>query len=132
MKNNPLSDYTPNFGSMPVLYGLVAAFGTAFVAILLTTLLMGWTSIAEARLSGITYVLNMVAVVVGSVMSARSAGTKGWYYGALTGLCYAVLITLLGLLMVSGPLFNLNNLVSTVLMALIGAFGGMIGVNLRK
>ncbi|MBL0387478.1 TIGR04086 family membrane protein [Tumebacillus sp. ITR2] len=132
MKNNPLSDYAPNFGGTPVLYGLVAAFGTAIISILITTLLMGWTSIAEARLSGITYVLNMVAVVVGSLFAARQAGTRGWYYGALTGLSYAVLITLLGLLMVDGPLFNLNNLFQTVLMGLIGAFGGMIGVNLRK
>ncbi|PWK08976.1 TIGR04086 family membrane protein [Tumebacillus permanentifrigoris] len=132
MKNNLFTDYTPNFGGTPVLYGLVAAFSTALISILVTTLLLGWTSIAEARLSSITYVLNMVAVVVGSMLAARHAGTKGWYYGALTGLCYAVLITLLGLLMVSGPLFNLNNLFQTILMGLIGAFGGMIGVNLRK
>src|SRR6476469_5047557 len=102
MKTKPLAEYAPNLGGMPVLYGLVASFVTALVSILITTLVMGWTSVAEAKLSTITYVLNMAAVVIGSVLSAKQAGNRGWYYGGLTGLCYAVLITLLGLLMVTG------------------------------
>ena len=132
MKNKSLSEYAPNFRGTPVLYGIVAALVTAFILILLTTLVMGWTSISEAKLSTITYVMNMIAAVVGSMIAAREAGQRGWYYGGLTGLAYAVLITLLGLLMVQGPIFNLNNLFHTILLGLIGGFGGMIGVNLRK
>lgn len=127
-----MAEFAPNFSGAPVLYGLVASFVTAFVAILITTLIMGWTSVAEANLSAITYVLNMVAVVVGSVLAARQAGVKGWYYGGLTGLAYAVLITLLGVMMAAGPVFNLNNLFQTILMGLVGGFGGMIGVNLKR
>jgi len=132
LKNKSFSEYAPSLNGAPIIYGLVASFVTALVSILITTLVMGWTSVAEAKLSTITYVLNMVAVVVGSMMAARQAGNKGWYYGGITGLAYAVLITALGLLMVQGPVFNANNLFQTVLMGLIGAFGGMIGVNLKK
>jgi len=132
MKSNPLGEYAPNFRGTPVLYGLVASFVTALISILITTLVMGWSSVAEAKLGTITYVLNMAAVVVGSFIAARSAGNKGWYYGGLTGLLYAVLITLLGLLMVATAEFNMNNLIQVILMGLVGAFGGMIGVNLRK
>jgi putative membrane protein (TIGR04086 family) len=132
MKNKSFSEYAPNFSGSPVIYGLVASFVTALISILITTLVLGWSSVTEAKLSTITYVLNMVAVVIGSMLSARQAGNRGWYYGGLTGLCYAVLITLLGLLMVQGPVFNLNNLFQSILMGLIGAFGGMIGVNLKK
>ncbi|ASS74628.1 TIGR04086 family membrane protein [Tumebacillus algifaecis] len=132
MKSNPLADYAPNFGGMPVLYGLIASFITAFVSILITTFIMGWTSVAEANLSSITYVLNMLSVLVGSLLAARQAGNRGWYYGGLTGLCYAVLITLLGLVVVSDSVFNLNTLFQNTIMALVGGFGGMIGVNLRK
>ena len=132
MSKKQFADYAPQFGGAPVVYGLIASFITAVVCILITTLIMGWTSLEEAKLSTITYVLNMVAVVVGSMLSAKQAGNKGWYYGGLTGLSYAVLITLLGLMMVTGPVFNANNLFQTLLMGLIGGFGGMIGVNLRK
>lgn len=132
MKNKALTEYAPNLGGMPVLYGLVASCVTALVSILITTLVMGWTSIAEASLPTITYVLNMASVVIGSLLAARQAGNRGWYYGGLTGLCYAVLITMLGMLMVAGQAFNMNTLVQTVLMGLVGGFGGMIGVNLRK
>ena len=132
MKNKTLSEYAPHFRGTPVLYGIVAALVTAFILILLTTFVMGWTMIPEANLGKITYVMNMIAALVGSMMAARSAGQRGWYYGGLTGLAYAVLVTLLGLLMVRGPLFNLNSLFNTILLGLIGGFGGMIGVNLRK
>lgn len=132
MKSNPLAEYAPNFGGMPVLYGLIASFITAFASILITTFVMGWTSVAEANLSSITYVLNMVSVLVGSLLAARQAGNRGWYYGGLTGLSYAVIVTLLGLVVVSGPAFSMNTVFQDLLMMLVGAFGGMIGVNLRK
>lgn len=132
MKNKTLSEYAPHFRGAPVLYGIVAALVTAFILILLTTFVMGWTSIPEAKLGAITYVMNMIAALVGSMMAAREARQRGWYYGGLTGLAYAVLVTLLGLLMVQGPIFNLNSLFHTILLGLIGGFGGMIGVNLRK
>ncbi|HEU4964312.1 MAG TPA: TIGR04086 family membrane protein [Bacilli bacterium] len=127
-----MAEFAPNLGGAPVVYGLVASFVTAFVSILITALIMGWTSVAEANLSTITYVLNMVSVIVGSLLAARQAGNKGWYYGGMTGLAYAILITFLGVLMAADAVFNLNSLVQLILMGLVGGFGGMIGVNLKR
>jgi putative membrane protein (TIGR04086 family) len=131
LKSKPLAEYA-SFRGTPVLYGLIASFITAFVCILVTTLVIGWTSVNEASLGTITYVLNMLSVLVGSILAARQAGSKGWYYGGLTGLLYALLITLLGLLAVQGPSFTLNHLLQDIIMALVGGFGGMIGVNLKR
>src|SRR3569833_1394431 len=105
MKNKPLSEYAPHFRGTPVLYGIVAALVPAFILILLTTFVMGWTMIPEAKLGSITYVMNMIAALVGSMMAARAAGQRGWYYGGLTGLTYAVFVSLFGLLLVFGLLF---------------------------
>jgi len=125
-------EYATSFRGTPILTGLIASFVAAFVSIAVTAIVIGWSSIPESSLPSITYVLNMVSVLIGALLSARQAGNKGWYYGGLTGVLYAVLITMLGLLMVTESAFRMNDLVQILLMGGVGAFGGMIGVNLRK
>lgn len=131
MKGKSLSDMAPRLGGAPVLHGLIYAFAVALAAILLTAMLVSWTSISEGKLPVITYLINLAAVVTGSFTAARRSGEKGWYYGGLTGLFYAVLITILGLVTVAAS-FTLHNLVQIAILSAIGGLGGMIGVNTRS
>ncbi|GIM47218.1 hypothetical protein DNHGIG_27670 [Collibacillus ludicampi] len=128
MNGKPLSDITPRLGGAPILRGLLTALVFAFICILLTSMIVTWTSMAEARLPTITYIINMLASLIGAFVSARIAGEKGWYYGGITALAYSVIITVIGLLVASVS-FTLYNVVQIALMSLIGMFGGMIGVN---
>jgi putative membrane protein (TIGR04086 family) len=131
MKGKSLSEMAPRLGGAPVLQGLVYAFAVAFGAILLATMLMTWTSIPEAKLPVVTYIINLASVLTGSFVSARRTGVKGWYYGGLTGLFYSIAVTILGLMLVSAS-FTMHNVVQIVLMSAIGGLGGVIGVNLRS
>lgn len=130
MKGKQLSHFAPHISGRPVLQGLVYAFAVAIAAIILAAMLITWTSIPEAKLPVITYIINLVSVLTGSFVAARRAGEKGWYYGGITGLFYTVFITILGLLLVSAS-FTLHNLLQIVLLSAIGSLGGMIGVNVR-
>ncbi|WP_018130831.1 TIGR04086 family membrane protein [Effusibacillus pohliae] len=131
MKGKSFSDMAPQLGGAPVLHGLIYAYAVAFGAILLATALITWTAVPESKLPVITYAINLAAVVIGSFVSARRSGEKGWYYGGLTGLFYSVSITLLGLIVVAAS-FTLHNVIQIVLLSAIGGLGGIIGVNTRS
>jgi putative membrane protein (TIGR04086 family) len=129
MNGKSLSDIAPRLGGAPILRGLLTALVFAFISILLTSMIVTWTFVAEARLPTITYLINMLASLVGAFVAARIAGEKGWYYGGITALAYSVTITVIGLFVASVS-FTLYNVVQIALMALVGMFGGMIGVNM--
>ncbi|MFC4769687.1 TIGR04086 family membrane protein [Effusibacillus consociatus] len=131
MKGKSLSEMAPRLGGAPVLHGLIYAFAVAFGAILLATMLLTWSSIPEAKLPVIVYIINLASVLTGSFVAARRTGEKGWYYGGLTGLFYSVAITILGFMLVSAS-FTLHNLVQIALLSSIGGLGGIIGVNTKS
>lgn len=131
MKGKPISEMAPQFGGRPVLQGLISAFVVAILAVLLTAVLVTWTSIREANVPTITYVINVIAVVIGSFSAARKEGQRGWYFGGMTGLLYSTLITLIGI-MLAASTFTFHHVVQIIILSLIGGFGGMIGVNLGR
>lgn len=128
MNGKPLADFAPRLGA-PILKGLTVSLIFAFVCILFTSMLVTWTSMMEARLPLITYLINIMSSLIGAFVAARKAGHKGWYYGGLTALIYSVTITGIGLLVATVFSFTLYNVLQILLMTLIGGFGGMIGVN---
>jgi putative membrane protein (TIGR04086 family) len=127
MNGKSLSDFAPRLGS-PILRGMLTSLVFAFICILVTSMIVTWTSLSESSLPTITYLINMVASLLGAFVSARKAGEKGWYFGGITALAYAVTITVIGLVVASVS-FSLYHVVQIALMSLVGIFGGMIGVN---
>ncbi|BCJ88130.1 TIGR04086 family membrane protein [Effusibacillus dendaii] len=128
MKGKSISDIAPRFGGTPILTGLLYALIIAFGAVILSAMTITWTAIPESKLPVITYIINVAAALIGSFTAARKAGERGWYYGGITGLIYSVLITILGLMLVSAA-FTLHNVVQIAILSAIGGLGGVIGVN---
>ncbi|NLB42225.1 MAG: TIGR04086 family membrane protein [Clostridiales bacterium] len=62
---------------------------------------------------------------------ARKTSHKGWLKGAVTGIGYVILVSVIGV--ISGGQFAFDRiLLSDALMALVvGAAGGAIGINIR-
>jgi putative membrane protein (TIGR04086 family) len=125
MENTPRRDQ-----GVPVLYGLIASLLTALLCIFVAASIVAWTPVSELQLPYITYTINVVAVLVGALLAARRGGQRGWYYGGLTGGIYALMIHGIGLLFL-GSALSAAMIVQVIVLALIGAFGGMIGVNLH-
>lgn len=130
MKGKSLSNIAPHIGGAPVLQGLIYAFAVAIVAVILAAMVVTWTSLPEAKLPFVMYIVNLASVLTGAFVSARRAGERGWYFGGLTGLFYSISVTILGLLLVSAS-FTLHNLFQIALLAVIGSLGGVVGVNMR-
>ena len=132
MKNRIWSDLRTDFNGSPLILGVIGAF----VASLLCTLVMAgiytWTTISESTLPYTAYTINAISVLFGAVLSARSAGVKGWYYGGVTALLFSAMLAIVGSLVDLSAAFQLETLVRIAILGLIGAFGGMIGVNLKR
>jgi putative membrane protein (TIGR04086 family) len=115
----------------PILSGIVNAFIVLCVGAVLVSLIVSATSVSEQLLTSATYLIHAVAALCGGFSGGKRASSKGWYYGALLGALYSVLVALIGFL---GFDAGIGKDTAILLASAIpaGALGGMFGVNAKK
>ena len=77
-----------------VLYGLVAIFAVMLLTSLAISLLLTVTSMEESSFSWLITALSFLSLFAGGFISAGKAKEKGWMIGALTAVCFSLIILL--------------------------------------
>lgn len=109
--------------------------GLGLALILTTFLLIGLslvvtaTSLTEGVARWFMVAGGSISIMVGSSQTGRRIGKAGWLNGGLTGLAYALVLILLALLL-DLPLSS-RSLITLVAGFILGAAGGVFGVNRR-
>ncbi len=115
----------------PIGLGSVIGMAACFLLLLLMAAIVASGTVPA---SGVTW-LSMIAVTFGALVagfaSARLAGEKGLLYGTVSGLLLLVLTTAVGWLLVPDGVGSLL-WVRVLLMLGGGAFGGILGVNVKR
>ncbi|MED4958030.1 TIGR04086 family membrane protein [Paenibacillus macerans] len=117
--------------SQPTVSGLWYAFLWMMIGALILSLLLQGEMLEEPELALYTYLVHGIAVLFGGIVSGKRAKQRGWYQGGLTGLLYVVLLLLISFLALDTSL-TLRDCILLAPGLVIGAFGGMIGVNLNR
>jgi len=114
--------------SSPVFSGLVWSAIWLGIGALLLSLLLSGGSLREADMLPWVFGVHGTASFAGGFISARRSGRKGWYFGALCGALYALLVIISSFLAMDTD-WSLRIAALLGLACLTGALGGMIGVN---
>lgn len=101
------------------------------VGALLLSLLLQFSSMKESELPSYALAIHAFASFVGGLTSGRRSEKKGWYNGSLLGLLYGLIVLIISFLASDASLSWYSALLLGAVLA-AGAFGGMIGVNLKK
>lgn len=115
----------------PWLSGLLYAMIWLGAGTLTTSLLLAMTSANEQSLPIFVYIVHGIAIWIGGIIAGKRSGSRGWYYGGSTGIIYALIILFVGFLSFNTSL-TIWHLALLFFAFIIGAFGGMIGVNASK
>ncbi len=116
----------PGFGK-----GILVALGFTFLVFFLAALLLTYTRLTENAIPFISTVTLVVSVMIAGGVSAKAGKNRGFINGGLTGVCYAFLLYFVSLL-ISGSFFVSGYLLVLLAVGLFGgAFGGILGINLK-
>jgi putative membrane protein (TIGR04086 family) len=115
----------------PLFSGLVYAMIFMLLGTMMTSLLMLATDMQESSVQSYTMSIHGVAMFVGGIIAGKRSGSKGWYHGGMLGLVYSFIVWLIGFLAYDAGLSS-DTLFLLGVSFLAGAFGGMIGVNLKR
>ncbi|WAH38428.1 TIGR04086 family membrane protein [Alicyclobacillus dauci] len=116
----------------PILYGCFWSLLLAAIGIVIVFLLAQYGNLQPRGITAAAYIIHCTAVFFGSISASRCVDSRGWFYGGLTGLLYALLMVAIGIFVYNTFTIDGSGLFRVLLMAVIGAFGGMIGMSTRR
>ncbi len=114
-----------------MLRSLLVCFIMAFVMILIYALLLSFSSISDASMSKVTQTIMIISVAISSAYGGKKIGERGWMFGALLGLVFALLLIPFGMAFGQVLAIDVYLLAKLLVSAVVGAIGGIIGVNLN-
>jgi putative membrane protein (TIGR04086 family) len=127
----PMKSVTQVRPSSPFFGGLFIAIIWLGAGALLLSMLLRFSSLQEGSLPALAMSVHGLAALAGGFSSGRRSARRGWYYGAVLGAVYALIILLIGFLAADAPLaWSTMSLLGVTTAA--GAVGGMFGVGTRS
>ncbi|MFD0588268.1 TIGR04086 family membrane protein [Paenibacillus sp. GCM10027627] len=124
------SPKSPLIGA-PLLAGVVFSLIWLAIGALTLSLLLHFTDMKESNLASSALFIHSLSALAGGFTSGKRSEKKGWYNGGLLGLIYGIIIIIVSFLAANASI-SWNSVLILGAALLAGAFGGMIGVNLRK
>jgi putative membrane protein (TIGR04086 family) len=121
---------TVHFAS-PLFSGMFYAFITMAISSLLFSFILTFTNQSEDSLPFFVYLIHALSIFIGSYVCGKRTDHKGWYHGGILGIVYAAIIILIGFLSFNNGI-SLHTLFVIIIAYLLGALGGILGVNHTK
>ncbi|WP_284637943.1 TIGR04086 family membrane protein [Paenibacillus silviterrae] len=115
----------------PMFSGLMYSMIFMLAGTVLGSMLLVFTSMQEDSWVSLTLGIHGLAMLAGGFVSGKRAGTKGWYHGMLLGLLYALIVWIIGFLAYDAGMTE-QTLYVTLISVVGGAFGGIVGVNMKR
>lgn len=114
----------------PIVYGSLVSIGIIVFLTLIVTVLteFGWTGTIQWS-DNLFLILSYLGISIGSIIAGLKSREQGWLTGLGSGLLSSLWIFILAILIgnsINWGLFLIKSLIS----GFIGAFGGIIGVNI--
>ena len=113
------------FIAQGVFRALILSVGILFIAASILNL----TQIPEYYSPGMIFIATAGGILYGSWYAGKNAGNRGWLNGGLVGIIYSLLVLVVGMLVFDKVGIEINLLSKFFLGAVLGAAGGMWGVN---
>ena len=117
-------------GVMPVVRALLVSIVFSLAVFVILSFVMLSTGMNENMICPAVLVVSLIAMLIGGMIAARHSEMRGFLIGGITGLCYMLILYIVGVLAFSAAPFTLNGLIRFLYACVAGAVGGVLGRNL--
>ena len=124
--------YASPLNFMSGLKSLMLSYGFTFAVFAVFALLLQYTSLTDSIIGTVVFITMVFAIMIAGFTVARRATSRGWLNGAVGGMLYVLILYILGALFVTGFVFDKHVVALLIIGFLSGAFGGIVGINMKK
>ncbi len=112
--------------------GIAAAYAITCIVFIGYSLLITYSSFSDSSMPMVVTLTSLASVIVAGFDAAKGAESKGWLWGIIAGVIYAVILAAIGFWVNKGFTFDSRTITLLVLSVAGGGLGGVIGINLKK
>lgn len=115
-----------------ILKSVGIGYGFSLICFLILAVIVTYTRLSETIVPTITQGIIIIGLTISGAGAAIKAKSKGWLYGIICGVLFIAVIVIVSWIAVDGFSFDKYVISKIVLGILVGAIGGMIGINLAR
>ena len=133
MKNIDISEISHN--KIKIVYfakACVIPFIITLLALLIISIITLFSQVDYQGAYIALFVISVLCMFIAGFMASKVSGTRGWLNGAIAGLVYTVLPTLIAMLALDSFYLGLNTVIMLAVGFITGAMGGIVGINIRS
>jgi putative membrane protein (TIGR04086 family) len=115
-----------------LLSGVLVGYAITCIIFLGYSILITYTSLTDEKMPLVVAGATLISVIVAGFDAAKGADNKGWFWGIIAGLIYAVILMVIMTLVLKN--FAVDSRTATVLVLSLagGGLGGVIGINFKN
>jgi len=112
--------------------GVLIAYAITCMVLIGYAILITYSTFTGENLPLVVTLTCLVSVVVAGFDSAKGAQSKGWLWGILAGIAYAVILVAIGVWVNRGFAIDTRTVTLIILSIAGGGLGGVLGINLKR
>ena len=93
--------------------------------------ILTYLPVPEEVVPAVVLIITILSIIMSGIMTAKKAKSKGWIRGAVSGSIYILTLYLIGSLLFQSFCIGTGFITMLIIGMLSGAFGGIIGVNIK-
>jgi putative membrane protein (TIGR04086 family) len=113
-----------------LLKGLGFSYLFTFASFTIFSIILHFTNISDSIVPGIILLISILSILTGSAICTKNATSQGWLWGSSVGLSYSLIIYIVSSLTLTGFAVPLSSFYLILGYTIIGAIGGIIGINI--
>ena len=110
--------------------GLIFSFAFTLFMFFIFAVILKFTNISDSIIPGIVLIISIISILCGSAICTKNADSQGWLWGSSIGGTYALILYLISSLTLTGFSLPLSTFYLIVGYIVIGAIGGVVGINM--
>ncbi|MCL2592676.1 MAG: TIGR04086 family membrane protein [Defluviitaleaceae bacterium] len=112
--------------------GILIAYAITAVVFIGYAMLLTYTNMTENNISLIVTITSIAAAIVAGFDAAKGAKNRGWLWGMIAGVFYALILICIMIWIQRAATFDSRTLTLIVLSIASGGLGGVLGINFNN
>ena len=120
------------FSPRAVLKSIVISYAFTFIVFLVFAAIITYTGFPEMYIDTVVIITTILSVLISGMAVSVGARSRGWLNGGIGGFVYMLVLVVLGMVFSDGALFDKSDVLMLILGFVLGAIGGIIGINMKR
>ena len=123
---------TRAFSLRAILKSIIISYLFTFLVFAVMAAVITYTSFPERYIGAVVLVTTILSIVISGMLVSAGARANGWLNGGIGGIFYMLVLWVLGIVFSNGEPVSKSKILMLILGFVLGAVGGIIGINMNK